>query len=75
LVGLDFVGDEIQHPVCPFVHDIFINFAKERIKDQPHFGFRIHCGENLPIDTHVRTEVEGFYQMAVSSAVLIKMIE
>jgi len=76
LVGLDYVGDEQYHSTCTFIHREFIDFMKARIADgQTRFGFRVHGGENIFIDTQQRTIVDGLRPMSVVSAGLLKLMQ
>jgi hypothetical protein len=45
-VGLDYMGDELSRPACPFGLATFRQFlAREREARGGQFGFRFHCGE------------------------------
>jgi hypothetical protein len=45
VVGLDFMGDELGFPYCPFWIDEFIQFAQRRLHQTKRFGLRAHTGE------------------------------
>lgn len=46
IVGLDYVGNEEDHPYCPFGLEPFTEFLLRCRKEfNPRFGFRFHCGE------------------------------
>ena len=50
VVGFDWVGNEKGSPFCPFPHCQFfqvLNMVRE-LGWHKKFGFRIHCGENVP---------------------------
>ncbi len=50
IVGFDIMSDELGHPYVPFHLDIFraIRHAMEDLTGST-FGFRVHCGEIVPI--------------------------
>ncbi|CAF1508890.1 unnamed protein product, partial [Rotaria sordida] len=59
VVGIDLFADELGYPYCPFVTYPFITYIKDirnaeengqeikTRKKYPHFGVRVHCGENV----------------------------
>jgi hypothetical protein len=48
IVGLDLFGEEMGHPYCPFVTDLFLRFIENAKRHNKLFGVRIHCAENVP---------------------------
>lgn len=59
VVGIDLFGDELGYPYCLFVTRPFITYVQDirnaeengqptmTRKKYPHFGVRVHCGENV----------------------------
>lgn len=45
VVGLDWVGDELGHPFCPFSHAEFVKVVLQYMKHNSKFGVRFHAGE------------------------------
>ena len=56
VVGFDWVGNEKGSPFCPFPHSQFFQVLN-RVRNygwHKKFGFRIHCGENVPrLNSHL----------------------
>lgn len=65
LVGLDYLGDENQYPLCPFNTPEFLEF----LKNHPKMGFRFHCGENIP-----GSEEAQLIHLAIASKVILDII-
>jgi hypothetical protein len=68
VVGLDWLGDELGHPFCPFSHDLFINLVATRmcgrdVTTNPRFGVRIHAGEG-PIRPSMRERQDSKLRLA-----------
>lgn len=69
IVGLDYVGDEKDHPYCPFGLTKFTDFVKKCRNVNPNFGLRFHCGEiSFNVGDH-------YLHMAVSSKVITAILK
>lgn len=71
VIGLDYMSDERGYPFCPFGCKVFTDFlVSERAIRNGNFGFRLHCGENVPGEADPALESH----MAVTAKVICDIL-